>query len=86
MKQSESHYDRLALNIKIKLALRVRDEVTTKAITYPNGIVQISVKIGQTYNHLTRPIDPNTDTSDVLANEIYRRYYKNIFHKYFTAY
>ena len=86
MRQTELLYDRLALNIKIKLALRVRDEVTTKAITYPNGIVQISVKIGQTYNLLTRPIDLNNDTSDALANEIYRRYYKNIFHKYFTAY
>ena len=86
MRTSESTYVRLALNIKIKLALRVRDEVTTKAITYPNGIGQISVKIGQTYNHLTRPIDLNNDTSDVLANEIYRAYYKNIFHKYFTAY
>lgn len=86
MKQPESPYDRLALNIKIKLALRVRGEVTVKAITYPNGIVQLSVKIGQTYNYLSRAIDLNTDTSDLLANEIYRRYYKNIFHKYFTAY
>lgn len=86
MRKPESPYDRLALNIKIKLALRVRGEVTTKAITYPNGIVQISVKIGQTYQHLTRTIDLNNDTSDILANEIYRRYYKIIFHKYFTAY
>lgn len=86
MKPPESLYDRLAFNIKIKLALRVRDEVQTKAITYPNGIAYISVNIGHNYHYITRPIDLNNDTSDILSKKIYRDYYKNIFHKYFTAY